>query len=142
MSVTDYLNPVNIIEIIGDDTYKPGQLGNTINLYTEYFPDIENSDIILLGCGEQRGRGYLGPYSSAPELVRKHFYSLFYWHETIKIADIGNIKQGATYNDTLAALQTVIEELKALDKTVIVIGGSQDLTLAQRSEERRVGNDR
>ncbi|MGE9311251.1 formimidoylglutamase [Niabella sp. CJ426] len=136
MSIIDFLNEINITDIIGDDSYKPGQLGNTIDIYTESFPDIDSADIILVGCGEQRGRGYLGPASNAPELIRKNLYNLFYWHENIKIADIGNIKHGATYNDTLAALQTVIEELQLLHKTVIVIGGSQDLTLAQYNASR------
>jgi len=131
MSLIDFLSEVNIVEITGDESYKPGQFGNIIDIHNESFPDIDNADIILVGCGEQRGRGYLGPASDAPQLVRKHFYSLFYWHEKIKIADIGNIRQGATYNDTLAALQTVIEEITSIGKTVIVIGGSHDLTLAQ-----------
>lgn len=131
MSIIDFLSPVNIIEITGDETYKHGQFGDITDIYTEEFPDIEAADIILVGCGEQRGRGYLGPASDAPEIIRKNFYQLFYWHEKIKIADIGNIKQGASYNDTLAALQAVIEELNTLGKTIIILGGSHDLTLAQ-----------
>ncbi|HTG56029.1 MAG TPA: hypothetical protein VL943_07175, partial [Niabella sp.] len=63
MSIIDFLNEINIIDIIGDDSYKPGQLGNTIDIYTGSFPDLDNADIILVGCGEQRGRGYLGPAS-------------------------------------------------------------------------------
>ncbi len=131
MSIIDFLSPVNILEITGDETYKPGQFGDIIDIFTEDFPDIEAADIILVGCGEQRGRGYLGPPGDAPERIRKNFYPLFYWHEKIKIADIGNIKQGASYNDTLAALQTVIGELNALGKNTIILGGSHDLTTAQ-----------
>ncbi len=131
MSILDFLSPINITEIIGDETYKQDQFANIINIYTKEFPDVETADIILVGCGEQRGSGYLGSASTAPELIRKQFYSLFYWHENVKIVDIGNIKQGATYNDTLAALQTVIAEFTDLGKTIIILGGSQDLTLAQ-----------
>lgn len=131
MSIIDFLSPINIIEITEDERFKQGQYGNEMSIYADEFPDIDPADIIIVGCGEERGRGFLGPASTAPDLIRKQFYSLFYWHEKVKIADIGNIKHGATYNDTLAALQTVIYELNELNKTVIVLGGSQDLTLAQ-----------
>jgi len=131
MSISEFLSPINIWEIIGDDSYKPGQLGNTTDIYLESFPEIEEADIILVGCGEQRGAGILGPSSLAPDLIRKQFYTLFYWHENIKLADIGNIIQGASYNDTIAALQTVIAEVTSLGKTIIVLGGSHDLTQAQ-----------
>lgn len=131
MSVIDFLSPLNMEEIKGDDSYKPGQLGGAIELYTENFPDVEYADIIIVGCGEQRGAGILGPVGDAPDIIRKQFYSLYYWHEKIKLADIGNIKQGATYNDTLAALQTVITEITALGKLIIILGGSHDLTTAQ-----------
>ncbi|WP_346237442.1 formimidoylglutamase [Niabella insulamsoli] len=131
MSLHDFLSPVPMVEITGDETFRPGQLGATIDIYTDTFPDIDQADIIFVGCGEQRGRGYLGKTSDAPDLIRKHFFSLFYWHEKIKMADIGNVTPGATYNDTIAALQTVISELTELGKTVVVLGGSHDLTLSQ-----------
>lgn len=131
MSITDFLTPINIWEITGDEGFKPGQLGSTMDIFSESFPDVELADIVLLGCGEQRGLGILGPPSIAPDLIRKQLYSLFYWHESIKLADIGNIKQGSSYNDTLAALQTVIAEITSMGKTVFVIGGSHDLTLSQ-----------
>jgi arginase family enzyme len=49
----------------------------------------------------------------------------------VKLADIGTITPGATLNDTYAAAKTVIAELLAQKKTVIVLGGSHDITLAQ-----------
>ncbi|WP_409966446.1 Formimidoylglutamase [Mycovorax composti] len=131
MSIQDFLVPVNILEITGDERYKPGQLGDTINIYTETFPDVEQAELIIVGCGEQRGGGIIGSVSQAPDMIRKKFYQLFYWHEKIKLVDIGNIQQGASYNDTLVALQMVISDLTALGKTVIILGGSHDLTLSQ-----------
>jgi arginase family enzyme len=47
------------------------------------------------------------------------------------LADIGNVKRGQGLNDTYAALRTIISELTAAGKTVIILGGSHDLTLAQ-----------
>ncbi|GIV29460.1 MAG: hypothetical protein KatS3mg028_0526 [Bacteroidia bacterium] len=47
------------------------------------------------------------------------------------MADIGNIQQGNTFKDTYFAIKTVGEELLKQDKTVIFIGGSNDLAYAQ-----------
>lgn len=131
MSVIDFLSPINLQEIIGDDSYKQGQLGNSIDVFTQNFPDIDYADVVIVGCGEQRGSGILGPASAAPNIIRKYFYSLFYWHEKIKIADIGNIKEGATYNDTLAALQAVISDIGDSGRLIVILGGSHDVSFAQ-----------
>lgn len=104
LNIASFLNPVNLQEIAGDDLYKKDQMGYVMSLYEEEFPDLEKTDIVFIGCGEQRGKGVMGPPSMAPNVIRKHFYSLFFWHEGIRLADIGDIRQGATYNDTLVAL--------------------------------------
>ena len=78
-----------------------------------------------------RGSGIIHGQSTAPDIIRRHFYSLFYWHNDIKIADIGNIKTGSLYTDSYAALKTVTHELINDGKTVIILGGSHDLTMAQ-----------
>jgi arginase family enzyme len=49
----------------------------------------------------------------------------------VAIADIGNIKTGATLNDSYAAVKTVVAELFRMNKTVVILGGSHDITLAQ-----------
>lgn len=131
-NIQDFLSPVNIAQLCGDENYKNGQLGKAIDIYDgDNFPDVEAADIIFIGCGEQRGAGVLGPANAAPDVVRNHFYQLYYWHENIKMADIGNVIPGDTYNDTIAALKTVMAEINALGKTAVVLGGSHDLTLAQ-----------
>ena len=131
MSISEFLSPVQLIEITGDDTYKPNQIGRYIDFYDTYFPDLEQTELVIVGCGEQRGNGILGIPASAPNAVRRHFYSLFFWHEGIKIADIGDVKPGASYTDTIAALKTVLAALVEAGKTVMILGGSHDLTLAQ-----------
>jgi formiminoglutamase len=47
------------------------------------------------------------------------------------MADIGNARQGASLADSYAALQTVVKELVAHGKTVVILGASHDATLAQ-----------
>ena len=66
---------------------------------------------------------------NAADAVRRQLYQLHYWHKDVTIADIGNIKTGASLADSYAAIKTVVNELLQLNKTVIIIGGSHDNTL-------------
>ncbi|HYM94618.1 MAG TPA: formimidoylglutamase [Chitinophagaceae bacterium] len=131
LNISDFLSPLDFHEISHAETYKDGQLGSIVCAYSEEFPNIDEVQIVLLGCGEQRGSGLIHGQSTAPDIIRRHFYSLFYWHQDIKIADIGNVKAGSLYTDSYAALKTVVHELINDGKTVIILGGSHDLTLAQ-----------
>lgn len=126
----DFLNPINRSEISGDTGYKEGQVGKAIKIYDEEFPDIDAADVVLVGCTEQRGAALLQP-GTAPFAIRSEFYNLYYWHKDVRLADIGDIKTGKAASDTYAALKMVIHELMEAGKTVIVLGGSHDLTLAQ-----------
>jgi arginase family enzyme len=131
LNISDFLNPINRYELSFDEGYKDRQLGKVLDIFEEEFPDLEDVQVVLLGCGEQRGSGMIGQESTAPEAIRRQLYQLFYWHTDIHIADIGNIKTGASYTDTYAALKTVCNELINAGKLVIILGGSHDLTLAQ-----------
>jgi arginase family enzyme len=111
--------------------YLPTQIGNHIIPINHANVDLEEIDVILVGCGELRGQNRKMDYSNGPDCVRKELYKLHYWHEDVRIGDIGNIIEGAQLNDTKAALRTVLTELHHLGKKVIVIGGSHDLTLQQ-----------
>ncbi len=131
-SLTDFLLPVNLAELSEDQLYQDGQIGKSIAVYENSLPDIFDADIILVGCAEQRGSGKSNPLGQlAADAVRQQFYQLYYWHTDLKLADIGNIKTGASLQDSYAAIKTVISELLNEKKTVILIGGSHDLTLAQ-----------
>ncbi len=131
LHLTDFLLPINRFELSYDMGYKDGQIGGLIQVFEEEFPDLDDADIILVGCGEQRGNGMHMAYSSAPDSIRRQFYAQYLWHTDLRLADIGNLKKGASLNDTYAALKTVINELITEGKTVIILGGSHDLTLAQ-----------
>jgi formiminoglutamase len=131
LNISDFLSPVNIHEISNDEGYKDGQLGQVISVYDEEFPDLEEVQVVLVGCAEQRGSGLPGGGQSAPDMIRRHFFQLYYWHSDIRIADLGNIKTGSAFTDTYAALKTVVNELINDHKTVIILGGSHDLSLPQ-----------
>ncbi len=131
LNISDFLLPVNLHAISHDEGYREGQVGRVVDAYTEEFPDLDEVQVVLLGCGEQRGSGLIHGQSAAPDTIRRHFYSLYYWHTDIKMADLGNIRPGSLYTDSYAALKTVVKELVNDGKLVIILGGSHDLTLSQ-----------
>ena len=129
-TIHDFLQPIDKHILSEDMGYKERQIGKLIPAYEEDLPDIETADIILVGCNEQRGSGSFSE-STAADAVRKEFYNLYYWHNDIKLADVGNVRTGKSMADSYAALKVVIHELMELNKLVVVLGGSHDLTLAQ-----------
>ncbi len=130
-SIIDFLEPVCPAGFIEDNGYKKNQLGHTTRIYNTSFPDVDQADLILLGCGEYRGMPGGQFNNEAANAIRDAFYALYKWHDDLIIADAGNIKQGATLSDTYVALKTVITELLNHGKRVVILGGSQDITIAQ-----------
>lgn len=131
-SLQDFLEPVQVSRHLMKKEFSEGQIGKHIEIYEDDFPDLYDKDIIIIGCGETRGCN--NSYGkSSPDVIRDFFYDLYYWHKDVKIADAGNIRTGAGLNDTYAALKTVLKELSDHTKTIVIIGGSHDLTLSQYS---------
>ena len=116
----DFLSPVDIQSICNDEVFTEGQFAKHIAVFEKEIPNIEDIDIVILGMGESRGSGIENTYNNAPDKIRKQFYSLFCWHSDIKIADLGNIKNGADIKDSYAALKTVLVELFEKNKIDLI----------------------
>lgn len=129
--LVDFLDPVSPDLLMEDAGLTDGQMGKHISLYQNEFPPLESIDIVFLGIPENRGEHGNNTSPSGPDSIRKQLYALHYWHPDVTLADIGNIKRGSSLTDTYAAVKTVLSELLSINKTVILIGGSHDLTLAQ-----------
>ncbi|GAC1440667.1 MAG: formimidoylglutamase [Sediminibacterium sp.] len=130
-TIIDFLEPVHIAQLSNDEGFKDTQLGKHIAVYDESFPGIDQADMVLIGCGEMRGAGIQYTRSASPDAIRSEFYKLFHWHTAVNVADLGNVRCGASLQDSYAALRMVVSELIALGKKVIILGGSHDITTAQ-----------
>ena len=85
-------------------------------------------DIAILGIPE--GRGSQSPDAAeAPDAIRHHLYSLTTFPSDMHIVDLGNIKCGNELKDTYAAVKMVAEELSASGIRLLILGGSQELTV-------------
>jgi formiminoglutamase len=126
----EFLSPLNFASLNDNKRYNDGQIAGFAKIYEEEMPDLEGVNIVIVGINEFRGDGFIAE-GNAADAVRKQLYQLYYWHKDVTIADVGNIRCGASLADSYAAVKTVVGELLQLNKTVIIIGGSHDNTLAQ-----------
>ena len=130
-NLIDFLEPVNRFHLSDDQGYTDAQIGSHIGFYEDALPDINDFDCVLVGCNEVRGSGVTGSSFNTTNNIRKQLYNLFYWHNSVKLVDIGDIKVGASVQDSYAAIKTVVKELLGLSKRVIIFGGSHDVMIAQ-----------
>ena len=106
-------------------------LGRKLKLHTsQTLPDLEDVNIAIFGVLETRNAtDNIGETFQFDE-VRKSFYSLFPGNWSVNIVDLGDLKNGASVNDTYFAVSKLIKSLLEQKIIPIIIGGSQDLTYA------------
>ncbi len=106
------------------------QIGATVSVYSEStgFPDIDDADICIVGVPEDRGAEINKGTANGVDDIRAAFYNLF--SDGVALVDLGNITPGQALDDTYYAVSKTVESLTKQGKTVILVGGSQDLTYA------------
>lgn len=123
----DFLQPVSSETIELVNTLSIQHLGSKIKIHSQgAFPSLENTSIAIVGISENRGAGI--DQEIDLDDFRKEFYSLYAGNWDCNIVDLGNINQGNELSDTYFALNQVALELLKKNITLIVVGGSQDLT--------------
>lgn len=130
MNLQDFLTPFDIQKITPSAGFKKHSLGSAI---LSNINDIGSGefDIALLGVEEDRQAVDNTGCALASDYIREKLYLLKASTFKASIADLGNIRQGASAGDTYAALRTVVSELIKAGILPVIIGGSQDLTYAQ-----------
>ena len=128
----EFLKPVDDA-LLAHAKMQPNQsFGQRIEIYTAQsdFPDLANKKIAIFGVEE--GRAAVGNFGTGTNLdeIRKELYKLYPGNWPLHVADIGNIAQGNTIEDTYFALQQVVSYLIKYKIIPIIIGGSQDLLYA------------
>jgi arginase family enzyme len=118
-----YFQPVS-----KDNSFEETQLGNHLEAFQDSFPELKGPGCALISVPEYRG-------SEQDQLATPSFRSAFYqlhpeanWDKPVY--DLGEIKPGSTIEDTYFALSNVVSELVKNNIIPIIIGGSQDLTMA------------
>lgn len=128
---SDFLSAKHYKDLTDPSEFQSLQFARSIAAARHGYLDISEADIVLIGCGEQRGTDHTAAYSDAPNAIRKAFYEMYDWFPNIAVADLGDLVQGATLSDTRAALKVMLQAIHQQGKVAILLGGSQDLTLQQ-----------
>lgn len=85
-------------------------------------------DVVILGITDDR-LSSSSSFSDSPDTIREQLYQLNGFSSTFKILDLGNIKSGKEFSDTMAAVKMVAEELYSLGISILIIGGNQSFTV-------------
>lgn len=116
------------LEIHG--TYSDQTIGGVVDRFeNDSFPDLKKDGIAILYVPEFRGD------KEVEEQREEHFrYFLYQLHCGLdwkkKIYDLGNVLPGAELKDTYFAVSQIVSELVRNKIIPVIIGGSQDLTVA------------
>ena len=105
LELFDKINP----EKLSLFTEEEGNISENIILH-----NIVESDFALIGMNESANK------------IRQEFYKLKQHNNTLKIIDLGNLKQGQTPRDTYFALGEVCSTLFQYQIIPIIIGGTHD----------------
>jgi len=107
------------------------QLGKYTTFFDGKQVDLEDYKLAIISVEEDRSAINNKGCGKAPNKIRKELYELFIHFDMPPLIDLGIIKNGATVKDTQVALEEVLKYLFENKITVIIIGGSQDLTYGQ-----------
>jgi len=131
MNLNDYFDPVSLEKPLLEVLPAHIRLSGQIQIHTPNQPiaNLEKFRVALMGVPEDRNSPNRGT-AEAPDRIREELYQLSRFPRKLDIIDLGNLKRGQSINDTYAGLTDVLIELLSRKITAVVIGGSQDLTLA------------
>ncbi|MGC1390355.1 MAG: arginase family protein [Bacteroidales bacterium] len=128
VDLNDYFNPVSIegpdFELLTSQATFP----HNITIHTDNSPvrDIGKFKIAMLGVPDGRNSPGSGSLRG-PDMIRGQLYKLAKIPGRSKIIDLGNMKQGVTFRDTLAGLTDILSLLISEDLFPVIIGGSSAL---------------
>jgi arginase family enzyme len=125
VDLNDYLNPVSIEGPYFEHLTAQAGFPHNITIHTDNSPvkDISKFKIAILGVPEGRNSPNAGSLKG-PDKIREQLYSLAKIPGRSKIIDLGNMKQGVTFNDTIAGLTDVLTLLITENVFPVIIGGS------------------
>ncbi len=131
VDLNEYINPVSIegpeFEHLASQSIFP----HYITIHTENNPikEISKYKIAIIGVPEGRNSPNEGS-NKAPDAIRQQLYRLAKIPGRSRIIDLGNMKQGASFGDTISGLCDILSLLIKENVFPLIIGGSSALVPA------------
>jgi formiminoglutamase len=131
MDLNDYFDPVSIEKPDYEHLSGPSGFSHNITIHTEnqQIKDLKKFRIAILGVPDARNSPNPGS-AKGPDGIRQQLYRLSRIPGRTKIVDLGNMKRGTSFNDTLAGLTDVLNVLISENIFPVIIGGSSALVSA------------
>lgn len=130
MDISAYFQPVSLEKIGYTQNDVVKNIGMATKIYSEEgdFPELKNATLAVVGVCEDRCAGGNKGCKDGPDEIRRFLYRLALPVSEMEMVDLGNMVAGATVEDTQFAVSEVMFHLLEKNMTVIVLGGSQDIT--------------
>jgi formiminoglutamase len=131
IDLNDYFNPVCIERPEFEHLTDQAGFPHNITIHTASFQvkDLSKFKIAILGVPEGRNSPGTGTMRG-PDAIRGALYKLARIPGKSKIIDLGNMKQGVSFNDTIAGLTDILTHLINENIFPVIIGGSSALVVA------------
>ena len=128
--VLDFLVPVEDKVMAHCELLPPQALGKHVKIHSKRdgLPDIGNTSIAIIGVRESRNAFEKKPEKLDVSAIRIQLYKLLLGNWNSTLADIGDIEEGATVEDTYFVVKKTIATLLKEGVVAIVIGATQDIT--------------
>ncbi|MCB0508813.1 MAG: arginase family protein [Bacteroidetes bacterium] len=127
--LSEFLKPIDV-NLLNQYYYTNKHIQQHIQLYQQT-QTLENYQVALLGVEDYRGYVSNKGTELAADEVRKQLYQYAAFTNGMQLLDLGNIKAGETYVDTLVALVETMHTLFKKNIITIIIGGDAALASAQ-----------
>ena len=124
--MNELIVPASDLEVVKQFEGSPDQLGHYLK--SQVWDTNSPPKVVILGIPDGRGSD-CHEVAQAPDAIRHHLNSLTTFAREIKIFDLGNVKRGNEVEDTYAAVKIVAEELSSLRIHLLILGGSQEMTV-------------
>ncbi|HNT94212.1 MAG: arginase family protein [Bacteroidales bacterium] len=128
IDLNQYLDPVCLdrpgVEPLKGSSAFPHNVA--VNTGNEPLADPAGLAVAIIGVPDDRNSSNAGA-SQAPDAIRKSLYSFSRLPGRLKVADLGNLRPGASFDDTIAGLSDVLLELLSKNVVPVVIGGTSAL---------------
>ncbi len=128
MNLKIFFDPVD--ESLGDDMHDVQAVYHQLHInFGRLFPDWTTMDMVLIGLTEDRGGVPSAALKTAPTAIRQQWYRLKRGTGSCRLADLGDLRVGRTYEETLERLTEVCRVLLEAGQTILLMGGTHDLHL-------------
>jgi formiminoglutamase len=129
MNLQSFFNPIP--NHLFQQVYKPNAFFNILDFHGNEFPEMEGIQIALIGLTEKRGISNNESIERGALEIREKLYHLKKGQVSNKIADLGDLINGNTLEETYNHLKTVCEFLIQQQILPVLFGGTHDLDIGQ-----------